>query len=104
MGRRRRKKYKVRTRPKKVLPTIFQCPHCGKKTLTVDFEKENNKAIIKCGSCHIYAEIDVNYMFHPVDAYSKFVDLYHEGAIPLPTTEQVSESPLESEERRGEEE
>ena len=86
MGRRRRK-YKKRPllRAPRVLPTIFECPHCGAKALTVEIrKKERNeqglvKAVIKCGNCGLYAEMWVPELYQPVDVYSKFLDAYLEG-------------------------
>ena len=86
MGRRRRK-YKKRPllRAPRVMPTVFECPHCGAKALTVEIrKKERNeqglvKAIIRCGNCGLYAEMWVPELFQPVDVYSKFLDAYLEG-------------------------
>ena len=87
MGRRRRKKYRKPQllRPVRTLPTIFECPHCGARSMSVEIrKKERNeagllKAIIRCGSCGLYSEMWVPEIFHPVDVYSKFLDAYIEG-------------------------
>ncbi len=49
MGRRRRTKVARRPRPK--LPTIFDCPICAKKALSVTFQKEPNSFDIRCTNC-----------------------------------------------------
>ncbi len=85
MGR-RRKKYKRPVRRVRRIPTFFQCPHCGAKTLRIRFEKlegvEGMKlAIITCGTCGLYAELEVPQMYEPVDVYSLFIDKYEEEEI-----------------------
>jgi len=88
MGRRRRKYRKPQLlRPMRSLPTVFECPHCGAKALSVEIrKKERNergevKAVIRCGRCGLYAEMWVPEIFHPVDVYSRFLDAYLEGRI-----------------------
>ena len=85
---RRRKKYRKRPlRPRPVMPTVYECPHCGARTLSITINKrERNeqglvKAVIKCGSCGLYAEMWVPEIFQPVDVYSKFLDGFLEGKI-----------------------
>ncbi|MET1102100.1 MAG: zinc-binding protein [Pyrodictiaceae archaeon] len=86
---RRRRKYRKRIplRPVQKLPTIFECPNCGARALTVTIsKKELNeegrvKAIIKCGKCGLYAEMWVPSIYEPVDVYSKFLDKFLEGSI-----------------------
>ena len=88
MGRRRRKYRKPQLlRPVRRLPTVFECPHCGARALSVEIrKKERNergevKAVIRCGRCGLYAEMWVPEIFQPVDVYSKFLDAYLEGSI-----------------------
>jgi len=86
MGKRRKKYKRVVKREVKV-PTVFQCPRCGAKTLSVRFEKTDTpgfkKAVISCGTCGLYAEYPqpVPEIWEPVDVYAKFIDLYLEGKI-----------------------
>ena len=88
MGRRRKKYKKIQLlRPQRRLPTIFECPNCGVRMLSVEFDKKqkNEKgeilAKVKCGHCGLYAEMHVPPIFQPVDVYSKFLDAYLEGTI-----------------------
>jgi len=84
MGR-RRKKYKrvVKKIPK--IPSIFQCPHCSSKSLTVKFEKSEipgyKLAVITCGYCKLYYEMHVPELYENVDVYAKFLDQYESGEI-----------------------
>jgi len=88
VGRRRRKYRKPQLlRPMRRLPTVFECPHCGARALSVEIrKKERNergevKAVIRCGNCGLYAEMWVPEIFQPVDVYSRFLDAYLEGRI-----------------------
>ncbi|KSW11749.1 zinc-binding protein [Pyrodictium occultum] len=112
MGRRRKRRKPQLLRAPRTLPTVFECPHCGAKALTVEInKKERNekgevKAIIRCGRCGLYAEMWVPEIFHPVDVYSKFLDAYLEGKIEYSFTKEeasISLSELASQEA-GEEE
>lgn len=81
MGRRRkRRKIQIR-RPLRTLPKIFQCPNCGVKAVTIELDKNTKKAIIRCGNCKLYTELEVPSAFHEVDAYAKFLDLFYEGSL-----------------------
>ena len=74
-------------RPQRRLPTIFECPNCGARMLSVELDKKqkNDKgeilAKVKCGHCGLYTEMWVPQIFQAVDVYSKFLDAYLEGAI-----------------------
>lgn len=78
MGRRRKKYKKIVKRVRKI-PSIFQCPHCGRISLTVEINKDRTKAVIQCGSCGLQSELEVTPIFQPVDVYGKFIDMYHSG-------------------------
>ncbi len=81
MGRRRkRRKIQIR-RPLRTLPKIFQCPNCGVKAVTIELDKNTKKAVIRCGNCKLYAELEVPSAFHEVDVYAKFLDLFYEGSL-----------------------
>jgi len=99
---RRRKKYKKPVRKIRRIPTFFQCPHCGAKTLRIKFEKigvEGRKlAIITCGTCGLYAELEVPQMYEPVDVYSLFIDKYEEGELEV----EFRKIPEEEEELKAE--
>lgn len=83
----RRKKYKRAVKKQVKMPLAFQCPNCGSKTLTVEFEKSEEpgrkRAFVICGTCGLYAEYPelVPDLFQAVDVYAKFVDLYLAGKV-----------------------
>ncbi len=81
MGKRRKRRKPIIRRAPRTLPKVFQCPNCGMKTLTIDFDKNTKKAIIRCGSCKLYAELEVPTAHHEVDVYAKFLDLFFEGKL-----------------------
>ncbi len=81
MGKRRKRRKTIIRRAPRTLPKVFQCPNCGMKTLTIDFEKNSKRAIIRCGSCKLYAELNVSAAHHEVDVYAKFLDLFFEGKL-----------------------
>ena len=78
MGRRRKRKMKV-ARPKRVIPKIFQCPHCGKSTLTVEISRGSGEADVRCGFCGLHYKTVIPQIFQPVDVYARFLDEYHSG-------------------------
>jgi len=87
MGGRKRKK--VIKRMRKTIPKIFACPNCGEKTLSIVINREEGKAVIKCGRCNIVeGDILVSYVEEPVDAYGKFVDKYYGVGKPVKTNEE----------------
>ncbi len=102
MGRRRKKYKKVVKRIKRI-PDIFQCPHCSMRTLTIRFEKMEipgyKLARIMCGSCGLYAEMQVPDIYENVDVYAKFIDGYESGELEV-TFRKISE--VEEAETTGE--
>jgi len=82
---RRRKKYKrvVKRLPK--IPSVFQCPHCGNRSLAIRFEKSEisgyKLAVVTCGMCGLYYEMQVPEIYENVDVYAKFLDGYESGEI-----------------------
>lgn len=94
MGRRRKRRKKV-YRPRRVIPKIFQCPHCGKTTLTIEISKGTGEATVKCGSCGLQYTTIAPPIFQPVDVYAKFLDEYHEGKAEIVfETLEVEEEPI----------
>ena len=98
MGRRRRKKIKRVRRTRKITSLrYFQCPICGEPTLTIDFEKIKDKpgykkAIVKCGNCGLYLELEVPEILDRIDVYNKVVDMAYEGKLGAPASEEVGET------------
>ncbi len=90
MGR-RRKKYKKMIRKRRRIPTVFQCPACGSRNLTIRFEKKTSGeegfgaggkiAIIRCGKCGLCYRLRVPNIYEAVDAYNKFIDLFTENKL-----------------------
>ncbi len=95
MGR-RRKKYKRVVRKTRRIPSVFHCPNCGSRSMTVEFKKTNDipgmkKAIIRCGSCGLYTDMNVPELFEAVDVYNRFVDAFNEGTIEVEFVKKVEE-------------
>jgi len=78
-GRKRRRK--IVKRPPKRIPKVFSCPNCDSKSVTVELDRKQGVAFIRCGTCGLQAEIEVPEIFEEVHAFNKFVDLYYEGKI-----------------------
>ncbi len=88
MGRRRKTRKRIITRPQRRLPKIFTCPNCGSTTVNVKQDKKAGKVKVVCGNCGLEAEFELVQGLMPVDYYNKFVDLYYQGQI-APKKEEV---------------
>lgn len=77
----RRKTRKLIVRPKRRLPTVFQCPYCGSVAVNVSVIKGENKVKVICGVCGLEATFDKVNGLLPVDYYNKFVDKYFAGEL-----------------------
>ncbi len=78
MGRRKSKR-RIRLRPRKRLPTVFQCPRCGVTAVSVEIRKKDGEVSVRCGSCGLGYVFEYEDILQPVDYYSKFVDKYAES-------------------------
>ncbi|MFB6470870.1 MAG: hypothetical protein TU36_006530 [Vulcanisaeta sp. AZ3] len=81
MGRRRKSRKKILLKPKKTLPKIFTCPHCGAQLVNVKIDKREGRVLVNCGNCGLEAEFNYIPGLLPVDYFNKFVDLYYQGSI-----------------------
>ncbi|RDE15154.1 MAG: hypothetical protein C4K47_03060 [Candidatus Thorarchaeota archaeon] len=78
MGRRRRQK--IRRRPQKRIPDVYQCPDCGNAAIKIELFRDKSLATVKCGSCGLEMTIDdVSSLTEPVDVYGSFIDKFYEG-------------------------
>lgn len=81
---RRRKRRRTIIKKEVKMPTVFECPHCASKSLTISIKKSGDKAsaVVTCSSCGLvdsedFAEIPV--IYETVDVYAKFIDLFSSG-------------------------
>jgi transcription elongation factor Elf1 len=74
LGRRRKKIIRI---PKKQLPKIFLCPKCGKDAIRIDLLRNENRAILKCGSCGLKEDLPMKAAYKEVDIYSNFTDKWY---------------------------
>ncbi|MET1129202.1 MAG: zinc-binding protein [Thermoproteota archaeon] len=88
MGRRRRKyRKRIPVSVPRRLPTVYECPNCGARALSVTINKKVRneagevEAVIKCGKCGLVATMFVPSIYEAVDAYSKFLDKFLEGKV-----------------------
>ena len=84
MGRRKRQKVQPR-RLQKRIPKIFNCPACGKESISVELNKPSTlngigSATINCSNpqCELEYSVKINFLAEPVDAYNDFIDEYFE--------------------------
>ncbi len=76
MGRRRRQK--VRRRPQKKIPDVYDCPTCGNTAIRIVVYKDNGMATVTCGSCGLEMVIEsINPLTEAVDVYGDFIDQYY---------------------------
>ncbi|MGC9071783.1 MAG: hypothetical protein ACP5HK_03690 [Acidilobus sp.] len=84
MARRRRKRIKQVKRVRRP-SRYFQCPRCGATTLTIEFKKldtaDRKLAIARCGTCHLYCELEVPTVFDRIDVYNRVSDLAYENRL-----------------------
>ncbi|NHI83359.1 MAG: hypothetical protein EAX81_03555 [Candidatus Thorarchaeota archaeon] len=76
MGRRRRQK--VRRRPQKRIPDVYDCPACGIAAIQIVIHRDKSFASVKCGNCGISVVLeDITPLTEPVDIYGDFIDEYY---------------------------
>lgn len=82
-GRKRRRK--ILKRPPKRIPKVFSCPNCDSRSVTVELDRKQGVAVVRCGSCGIKVELrDLPEVFEEVHAFNKFVDMFYEGKVEVP--------------------
>ncbi|MCD6358157.1 MAG: hypothetical protein DRJ96_10055 [Thermoprotei archaeon] len=77
MGRRKSRR-KIRLRPKRTLPKIYQCPRCGAVAVSVAIDKSEKQVYVRCAACGLTGTLEYREYYHPVDYYAKFLDMYEE--------------------------
>jgi len=77
MGRRKRRR-KIIRRPKRKIPSIFQCPSCGRIAVSVHMDKATETVTVKCSFCGLSKTYDLNPYLEAVDYYGRFLDAYQE--------------------------
>jgi len=55
------------------------CPSCGTKSMSIDINKNEKNAKVKCSLCNIDLKINTNNYSETIDIYGDFIDLYHEN-------------------------
>jgi len=89
MGRRRRKtpvRRRIRT-----IPTVFNCPQCGRRAIRVEIDRKAGVASVHCGNCECHATFPVTPLTEPVDVYADFIDAYEEQLKSSPASPSGSE-------------
>jgi transcription elongation factor Elf1 len=74
MGKRRRKVARI---SKRRLPTIYLCPKCGKEAVRVEILRNQEYAIVKCGSCGLTEDAPLKPALGKIDFYCHFTDRFY---------------------------
>ncbi|MFX0170171.1 MAG: transcription elongation factor 1 family protein [Candidatus Hodarchaeota archaeon] len=92
MGRRRRKT--APRRPTRTIPSIFNCPKCGRAAVRVELNRNIGQAEIHCSNCDVQATLSISPLTEPVDVYGEFVDICARSRV---TTSKPTNSQLPQE-------
>ncbi|AAY80105.1 transcriptional regulator [Sulfolobus acidocaldarius] len=95
-GRKKRRKLQLQ-RPKPKIPSVFECPRCGKVTISITVKEGIAK--VMCGNCKLEDQFDVPLVYDEANAYGKFIDRYYEGKIEqnLKDTEEKAQDEIQGE-------
>lgn len=80
MGRRKSRR-RIKLRPRRTLPKLFQCPRCGSVGVSVITDKNSRLAQVRCVTCGLSAEFEYREFYQPVDYYAKFLDVYESSLV-----------------------
>jgi transcription elongation factor Elf1 len=76
VGRRRRRK--IIKRVVKRIPSIFICPYCGSRSITIEIDEKVGEALVRCGKCGVNDKVKYTPPSEEVDIYNRFMDKYYE--------------------------
>ncbi|MEM1567374.1 MAG: hypothetical protein QXI84_02740 [Thermofilaceae archaeon] len=80
MGRRKSRK-RIKLRPRRMLPKVFQCPRCGSVSVSVVTDKSGGLVQVRCVTCGLSADFEYREFYQPVDYYAKFLDAYESSLV-----------------------
>jgi len=62
---------------RKRIGNFFICPKCGKKSISVNINKNKKQAIVICGFCQLTKECEMISVYEKEDYFGEFIDWFH---------------------------
>lgn len=72
---------------------MFTCPRCGKEAIRVELLRDEQRAVLRCGSCGLKNELPTKMAYGEVDVYSQFMDRWYSGKVDVTAASESKSGP-----------